>query len=161
MISAPHTSSNCRRSGETLDGRTTGGGVAGGVFPRVGLDGRRRERRAPVALGLLDHRQSDAVFDGTAGILTLELDEDAGVGVRTERGDVDQGRIADEVEPRAVESHLGRDRDESTAPPATAGRIDTSSESVTGVSSADIYRTSSSFTYTFTNLWSVPSPLMT
>src|ERR687892_1297374 len=45
-------------------------------------------------------------------------------------------------------------------PPATAGRIDTTSPSPTSVSSEPRYRTSSSFTYTLTNRWRAPSPVI-
>src|SRR5919106_1426307 len=44
-------------------------------------------------------------------------------------------------------------------PPATAGRIDTTSPSPTSVSSEPRDRTSSSFTYTLTNRWRAPSPV--
>src|ERR687892_659883 len=45
-------------------------------------------------------------------------------------------------------------------PPATAGGIDTTSPSRTSVSSEPRYRTSSSFTYTLTNRWRAPSPVI-
>ena len=54
--------------------------------------------RAAVFLGLLHHRQGDAVLHRPAGVLALELDQDADVGVGAERADVDQRGVADQVE---------------------------------------------------------------
>ena len=47
------------------------------------------------------------------------------------------------------------------APPATAGRMDSSSVAPTGVSTPDRYRTSSSLRYTLTNLCSDPASSIT
>ena len=67
-------------------------GVAGGR-----LDDGAARREAPVALGVGDHRQRDAILDRAAGVLALELDEQpAFAGV--ELGELNHRRLADEIE---------------------------------------------------------------
>ena len=61
----------------------------------------------PVLLRLLDHREGDPVLDRSPGVLSLELDQDPDVRVRAEGGDVDQRRVADQVEHRAEDRHQG------------------------------------------------------
>ena len=104
-----------------------------------------------VLLGELDHLQRDAVLRRAARVLALELGVDADVGIRRQRVDADERRVADQPEDRSSIAHARRQ------PPATAGRIEITSPSATLVSSCSRYRMSSSFLYTFTNLWSPPS----
>ena len=61
-----------------------------------------------VLLGLLDERQRDAVLDRTAGVPALELDEDAGRRVRAQLADLDERRVADQVEDAVVRGHRAR-----------------------------------------------------
>ena len=96
-------------------------------------------------LGVLDERERHPVLDRPAGILPLELHEDARRRVGAERADVDHRGVADEVEDRGVQRHGGSALGE-PQPPATAGRMDTSAPSGTGVSRPCRYRTSSSLT---------------
>ena len=93
--------------------------------------------------------QRDAVLRRAAGVLALELGVDPHVGVRRQRVDADERRVADETEDRLV-AHGATGRRQ---PPATAGRIEITSPSATLVSSWSRYRMSSSLRYTFTNLW--------
>ena len=62
-------------------------------------------RKGSVGFGILDHGQSDAVFDRTGRVLTFHLPEDAHIRVRAEHGDVNYRRVADYVEYRGVNSH--------------------------------------------------------
>ena len=74
------------------DLRQAEAGIAGGR-----LDDGAAGRQPAVALGGLDHRQRDAVLDRAAGILAFELEEQpAGAGV--ELGELDDRRLADQVE---------------------------------------------------------------
>ena len=107
--------------------------------PRVArrrLEDRASGREGAVGLGRLDHELGDAVLDRAAGVLSLELDQDADARVGTELADLDQGRVADEVEDGADCGH--------DYPPATAGRMEMTSSPDTFVSSFSRYRTSSS-----------------
>ena len=117
MISAPHSSSSWRRSDrharrhhglEVVPLHPAHHGQAdAGVARRrlhehlVGLP--RHEHAAP--LSVLDQRQRHPVLDRAAGVLPLELHVDARRGVRAERADVDQRRVADQVEDRRVQGH--------------------------------------------------------
>jgi hypothetical protein len=56
-----------------------------------------------VALGRLDHGQADAIFDRAAGILALELDEQATHAARQMR-DLEQRGVSDQVQ-EAVRGH--------------------------------------------------------
>ncbi len=88
-------------------------------------------------LRLLDHRQCDPVLHRTAGVLPLELDEEADRGIRAQRADIHQRGVADQVQDGAERGHQMEAVTVGIAPPATAGRIEISSESLTGVSSDD------------------------
>ena len=67
-------------------------GIAGGGFN----DGTARAQ-ATVAFSGVDHRQADAVLDGTAGVLRFKLEKQrAGAGI--EAADLDQRGIADQFE---------------------------------------------------------------
>ena len=67
-------------------------GIAGGR-----LDDGAAGRQPPVALGIGDHRQRDAILDRAAGVLAFQLDEQpAAAGV--ELGELDDRRFADQVQ---------------------------------------------------------------
>src|SRR5262249_15152352 len=68
------------------------------------LDDRAAGLQRPVALGLLDHREPDAVLDGAARVLALELEEQPAWAGIEPRG-LDHRRVADEREDRVVLRH--------------------------------------------------------
>ncbi len=72
------------------DHRQTDAGIAGGGFDddAVGL-----EQTAP--LGILDHRQADAVLDAAAGIGPLQLHPDLDLVAGEQPVDANMGRVAD------------------------------------------------------------------
>ena len=116
MISAPQSSRSWRRSGETLVGSTTfrwypltrhTSASPMPVLPDVGSSRVAPGVEPAVLLRLLDHRQGDAVLHRATGVLALELDQDAHVGVGAERGDLDERRVADQVEDAGDVAHGG------------------------------------------------------
>src|SRR5690606_13216467 len=64
-----------------------------------GLDHGAGRGEPPLAFGAKEHRETDAILDGAAGVLRLELAEDA--GTRRPSGevlDLDERRIANQIE---------------------------------------------------------------
>ena len=94
-----------------------------GVARRRFEDRRARLDRA-VAFGEVDHLQRDAVLGRTARVLAFELRPDLDVGVRRKLVHTDERRVSDQPEDVVV-LH---------APPATAGRIESTSPSASLVS---------------------------
>ena len=82
-----------RVSLEAGDRRQRDAGVA-----RRRLEDRLAGQQPAVLLGGLDHRLGDPVLDRAERVLHLELGEDAHVRVGREVGDVDDRRVADQVE---------------------------------------------------------------
>ena len=72
--------------------------------------------------------ERDAILRRTARVLTFELGPDADVGVRRQRVHTDERRVADQPE------DVVEPRTRVTQPPATAGRIESTSPSATLVS---------------------------
>src|SRR6185312_3739442 len=94
------------------------------------------------------HPDRRPVLDRAGGVAVLQLRPQPHVVGRRQRRQSDQRGVADRLDQRPV-SHR--------QPPATAGRMVTSSPSDSPVSSAPVKRTSSSLTYTLTNRCSEPS----
>ena len=63
--------------------------------PRRALDDRPAGAEEASFLGVEDDVQGGAVFDAAAGVLELGFAEDVAGGLVGERGEVDQGRVAD------------------------------------------------------------------
>jgi hypothetical protein len=66
--------------------------------PRRGLDDRPAGPQAPVAFCCLDHREPDPVLVRPARVHELELREQGGARLATERVEPDDRRRADEIE---------------------------------------------------------------
>ena len=69
------------------------------------LDDGAARRQGPVLFGFADHRPGDAVLHRPCRVLTLELGEDANLRIGAQIGDIDDRRVADEVEDGRVDSH--------------------------------------------------------
>ena len=80
-------------------------GEAEARIARGRLHQRAAGLQASIALRRLDHRQRDAVLDRAAGILVLQLQEQA-AGAGIEAGDLDQGRVADHLQNVLESGHL-------------------------------------------------------
>ena len=65
---------------------------------------------SPLRLGVVDHRERNPVLHRAAGVLALELGEDTHVRVRAQRGDVDERRVADQVQDARNDGHGRLDR---------------------------------------------------
>ena len=108
---------------------------------RGGLNQRAARLQQPVTFGLINHGHGNTVLDGAARVLPFQLGQNAYARVGAELADLHQRRIADEVQHILDNSH-GSALDTvpggpvgGHAPPATAGRIDITSPSLTGASS--------------------------
>ncbi len=74
------------------------------VLPLVGSTTTPPGTSLPLLLGALDHRQANAIFDRTAGVLRFELAEHVRARrVTPEPSDLDQRRVGDQIQHATVD----------------------------------------------------------
>src|SRR5207245_1431529 len=78
---------------------------AGGGVGRSGLDEGVAGLESSFALGALDHREADAVFDATAGIIVFEFGPHFGVLFAREPVEPDHRGVPDQVQGRACDAY--------------------------------------------------------
>src|SRR5439155_24533298 len=100
-------------------------------------------REETVRLAALDHELRGAVLRRAGRVVAFELGVEPDARPRAEGRHLDQRRVADGVDDVGVNAP-GRLADAHRAPPATAGRIEITSPSSSGVSSWPRKRMSSS-----------------
>ena len=100
---------------------------------RRGFEDHRAGAKPAVGLGAVKHRQRHAVLHRAGRVLAFQLGVEPHRRVGAQAADIKRGRAADQLVHGAIDGHIGA-LGLSGQPPATAGRIDSSSPSDSVVS---------------------------